>query len=124
MITEARIGCAAVKNISELPSKAAYPITNPVQNKIVIPGGAAHIAWFDTRLFKAVLKDNLPQFSWDGQIFVFGKVLYRDLANPDKTAIHETRWIGLYQSPVGDEGGNSIFRIDGIGISDEYDRYT
>jgi hypothetical protein len=124
MVTEARIGCVAVKNVSELPPKAVFPIANPIQNKIIIPGGAAHVIWFDQRLFKAVLKDSLPQFSWDGQIFVFGKVLYRDLANPDKTVIHETRWIGLYQPPVGDEGGNSIFRVEGIGISDEYDRYT
>jgi hypothetical protein len=118
------MGCVAVKNVSELPPKAVFPIANPIQDKIIIPGGAAHVIWFDQRLLKAVLKGSLPQFSWDGQIFVFGKVLYRDLANPDKTVMHETRWIGLYQPPVGDEGGNSIFRVEGIGVSDEYDRYT
>ncbi len=71
-------------------------------------------------------KETLEQFSscWeDGQIFVYGKVIYRDLANPDKTVIHETRWIGIYQRPVGDEGDNSIFRVEGIGVSSEYDCY-
>jgi hypothetical protein len=124
MITEARMGCVAAKNVSELPLKAVFPIENLIRNRIIIPSGTAHITWFDQQLFKTVLQDNIPQFSWDGQIFVFGKVLYRDLANPDKTVIHETRWIGLYQPPVGDEGGNSIFRVEGLGISDEYDRYS
>jgi hypothetical protein len=124
MITESRMGCAAVKNVSELPLKAVFPIENHIRDRIIIPSGAVHVTWFDQQLFKAVLKDNLPQFSWDGQIFGFGKVLYRDLANPDKFVIHETRWIGLYQPPVGDEGGNSIFRVEGLGVSDEYDRYT
>lgn len=124
MIIESRMGCAAVKTISDLPAQAVYPITNPIENRIVIPGGATHIVWFDQRLFTGVLKDSVPLFSWEGEVFVFGKVRYRDLADPDKSIIHETRWLGLYQPPVGDEGGNSIFRVEGLGISDEYDRYT
>jgi hypothetical protein len=124
MITEARMGCVAVKNVSKLPLKADFPVENRIRDKIIIPGGAAHISLFDHSLFTAILKDKVPQFTWDGQIFVFGKVLYRDLANPDRTVIHETRWIGVYQPPAGDEAGNLILRVEGIGVSDEYDRYS
>jgi hypothetical protein len=124
MVTEARMGCVAVNKVSDLPLPAVFPMDNPIKNKVIIPGGRAHIVWFDQRLFKALLGDDLPQSSSQKQIFVHGKVLYRDLANPDRSVIHETRWIGLYQFPSEDDEGNSIFRIEGIGVSDEYDRYS
>lgn len=124
MVTEARMGCVAVKNVSDLPLPAVFPMDNPIKNKVIIPGGTAHVIWFDQGLFKAILKDNLPRSSWEEQIFVYGKVLYRDLANPDKSVAHETRWIGVYQFPAEDDEGNSIFRVEGIGVSDEYDRYS
>ncbi len=123
LITAAHIGCVAVKDISALPEKAPYGPGNLMQNKIVIPSGAVRIIWFDDRMLQRMLKEDFPTFPWDGRVFVFGRVLYRDLANPDPSVIHETRWIGLYEGPVGDEG-NSIFRIEGIGIPDEYDRHT
>jgi len=88
-----------------------------------MPDGATRVIWFNEATLKGMLRDEYPMFPWDGHIFVFGNVLYRDLANPDLTVIHETRWIGLYQPPVGDMG-NSIFRIEGIGMQEEYDRYS
>ncbi len=124
MVSEAWMGCVAVKKVSELPLPAVFPMDNPIKNKVIIPGGTAHIIWFDQRLFKALLGDNLPQSDWEEQIFVHGKVLYRDLANPDKSVVHETRWIGVYQFPSENDEGNSIFRVEGIGVSDEYDQYS
>ena len=59
----------------------------------------------------------------DGEVFVFGRISYRDLLDKATNEEHETRWIGVYQRPVGDEG-NRIFRIEGIGVSHEYDRHT
>jgi len=88
-----------------------------------MPDGAAKIWWFDPRTLHNVLKEDFPRFSWEGQVFVFGTVLYRDLADPSPTSLHETRWIGLYQPVVGDLD-YSIFRIEGIGVADEYHRYT
>jgi len=124
MITAAYIGCTAVKEMSALPEKAPYSIGSLIQDRIIVPDGAVRITWFDAKMFENILKDSYPRFYGEKRIFVFGKVLYRDLANPDKSVIHETRWVGLYQPPVGDEGGNSIFHMQGIGVPDEYDRYT
>jgi hypothetical protein len=124
MVIEARMGCVAVKNVSDLPLPAIFPMDNPIKNKVIIPGGTAHIMWFDESLFKAILKDKLPRSSSAKQIFVHGRVLYRSLANPNKSVVHETRWICEYQFPSEDDEGNSIFRVEGIGVSDEYDRYS
>jgi hypothetical protein len=120
MVIEARIGCVAVKKVSDLPLPAVFPMDNPIKNKVIIPGGTAHVIWFDQRLFKALLGGNLPQSSSEKQILVHGMVLYRDLANPDKSVIHETRWIGLYQFPSEDNEGNSIFRVGKLGSETQH----
>lgn len=124
IVIEARMGCIAAKSVSDLSLPAVFPIDNPVKNKVVIPGSMAHIMWFDESLFKAILKDKLPRSRSAKQIFVYGKVLYCSLANPNKSVVHETRWICEYQFPSEDDEGNSLFRVEGIGVSDEYDRYS
>jgi hypothetical protein len=124
IVIEARMGCVAAKSVSDLSLPAVFPIDNPVKNKVVIPGSTAHIMRFDESLFKAILKDKLPRSRSARQIFVHGKVLYCSLANPNKSVVHETRWICEYQFPSEDDEGNSLFRVEGIGVSDEYDRYS
>jgi hypothetical protein len=123
MITAAHIGFISVKKVSDLPDIPPYGTGRLVQDRIIIPGSAARIIWFDGGTVSRSLGENYPRFTWEGEIYVFGTILYRDLADPSLTSIHETRWIGRYFSPVG-ESGDSIFRIEGIGVADEYDRYT
>lgn len=123
MITAAHIGCEAVKSISGLPNEPRYTSRNLVQDRIVMPDGAARIIWFDSGTLHRMLDGRFPQFSWEGEVYIFGTVLYRDLLNPSPTELHETRWIGRYQGVVG-ELGDSIFRFEGIGVADEYHRYT
>lgn len=123
MITMALWGCAAVKDVTDLPKEPLYWPRKLVQDRIVMPDGAVKIWWFDPETLHNVLKDQFPRFTWEGRVFVFGTVLYRDLADPSPTSSHETRWIGLYQPVVGDLDC-SIFRIEGIGVADEYHRYS
>jgi hypothetical protein len=123
MITTALWGCVAVKEVINLPKEPVYWPRKLVQDRIVMPDGAVKIWWFDSKTLHNALKDQFPRFSWEGRVFVFGTIFYRDLADPSPTALHETRWIGLYQSGV-EELGDSIFRIEGIGVADEYHRYT
>ncbi|MFZ0745120.1 MAG: hypothetical protein WAM85_11980 [Terracidiphilus sp.] len=118
------IGCALVKNISGLPEKASYFPGSMVKDRIIPPDGAVRTHWFDTRHIRKWLNEDIPPVMWMGQVFVFGKIVYRNLANPNNGEVHETRWISLYQPPVGDELGNSMFRIEGVGASEEYERYT
>ena len=123
MITVAYWGCAAVKEVTDLPREPSYWPRKLVKDRIVMPDGAAKIWWFDPGTLHNMLKEDFPRFTWEGQVFVFGTVLYRDLADPSPASIHETRWIGLYQPVVGDLD-YSIFRIEGIGVADEYHRYS
>ncbi|MGB6744586.1 MAG: hypothetical protein WBE38_13150 [Terracidiphilus sp.] len=123
LITEATMGCAVVSDVATLPKEPPYTWGGLTRNKILIPGSGAQLTWFDTSLFKKILKDDIPQYPWEGRVWVFGKIAYRDLASPDSGVVHETRWIGFYEPPVGDEG-NSIFRVEGIGVAPEYDQYT
>jgi hypothetical protein len=124
IVLGAFIGCAAVEDMGKLPLVATYGPGNMVQTRMVIHGERVWATWFDSRMFKQILGPDFLGAIGDNQVFVFGKVIYRDLLNPDTKLLHETRWIGLYQPPVGDDGGNSIFRFEGIGVSDEYERYT
>jgi hypothetical protein len=124
MITNAQWGCIAVKEVTDLPREPSYWPRELVKDRIVMPDGAARIWWFDYKTLHNVLKEQFPRFSWEGRVFVFGTILYRDLADPSPSALHETRWIGLYQSGNSEELGDSIFRIEGIGVADEYHRYT
>lgn len=124
IIIGAYIGCALVKDISELPEKASYFPGSTMKDRIIPPGAAVRTNWFDTGHIRKWLKKDIPPVMWQGQVFVFGKIMYRNLANPNSGEVHETRWISLYQPPVGDELGNSVFRIEGIVASEEYERYT
>jgi hypothetical protein len=128
-IVETRIGCARVENLSHLPAKAPYGGVGMLKNHVVVPGGAARAHIFDHSIFKHAWKDESREFPNEGDLFVFGKILYRDLANPNRDVIHETRWIAIYQPPVeeipiGGDEGNRLVSIDGIGIPDEYDRHS
>jgi hypothetical protein len=123
MITAVHMGCVAVESINALPTPAPYGSANLMKDRIIIPGQRINVIWFDGRSLRHTLGDKYPASSWDGKVCVFGKIVYRDLANPSLHEVHETRWIGLYQPPSGDEG-DSIFPLEGIGIPEEYDRYT
>ncbi|MGA2876414.1 MAG: hypothetical protein ABSE82_12850 [Nitrososphaerales archaeon] len=123
MVTGAYIGCVAVKDISSLPTKSPYGPGSMATDRIVLQGEKLPVTWFDGTTLKKIVGNGFPSAPWDGDIFVFGKVLYRDLLSPSTNPLHETRWIGLYQLPSG-ESSDSIFSFQGIGVPDEYDRYS
>src|SRR5258708_26929377 len=91
MITAAYMGCVRVKDISHLPKEPPYKTGSMVQNLIVIPDEKPLIWWFDGRMLNRMLGEDARIPSWEGQTFVFGKILYRDLADPISDRIHETR---------------------------------
>jgi hypothetical protein len=123
MVTGAYIGCVVVKDLSALPNKAPYGPGSMAKDRIVLAGEKLPITWFDGSTLKKIVGKGFPSAPWDGDIFVFGKVAYRDLLSPSSRSAHETRWIGLYQLPTG-ESSDSIFSFQGIGVPDEYDRYS
>lgn len=123
LITGVFLGCVIINQMGELPEPPTYGPGNVHKDRIIVPGQLARVHWFDETIFKHMLNDQLPLDDHSVVRFVFGKITYRDLANPDKSLIHETRWIGMYQPPFGDEEGNTIFRMEGIGVSENYEGY-
>jgi hypothetical protein len=122
MIVASHIGCVRVEDISHLPTEAPYGVGSMVQDLIVVPDERPLIRWFDGKHIKQMLGDVRLAY-WEGRTFIFGKVIYRDLADPTPDRIHETRWIGLYEGPTGEES-DSIFQIEGIGTPEEYAKYS
>ena len=123
MITGAYLGSASVKDVSALPEKAPYFRGNMAKDRIILPDEKHVITWFDGGTLKKLVGEGFSVLAWEGQIFVFGKILYRDLLSASPKPPHETRWIGRYQFPT-EDFGDSIFSFQGIGIPDEYDRYS
>jgi hypothetical protein len=123
MISTAFIGCARIEDISYLPKEPPYGPGSIVYDLIVIPDEKPLILWFDGRILNRMLGENVQLQPWEGQTFVFGKIIYRDLADPTPERTHETRWIALYYGPT-ENDSDSISQIEGIGAPEEYAKYT
>jgi hypothetical protein len=123
MVTGAYMGCVVVKSILTLPDKAPYPRGSMATDRIILPDEKLSLTWFGGGALKKLVGETFPITPPDGDIFVFGKIIYKDLLDPFPTKPHETRWIGLYQLPVG-ESSDSIFSFQGIGAPEEYDHYS
>jgi hypothetical protein len=94
-----------------------------VYDLIVIPDEKPLILWFDGKILNRMLGEDARIPSWEGQTFVFGRIIYRDLADPTPNHVHETRWIGLHQGPT-ENDSDSILQIEGIGAPEEYAKYS
>jgi hypothetical protein len=123
MITTARMGCIAVKELGDLPEEAPFGAGSMMQDRIVLPGDKPMINWFDSVTLRKILGKDIPELVTKEHVFIFGKVLYRNLLDPSPNSGHETRWICLYQHPFGEES-DSVFRMEGLGVPEEYDHYT
>lgn len=123
MVSGAYMGCVVVTDLSALPSKSPYGPGSMAKNRIVLPDEKLLITWFSGGTLRKIVGNGFPSAPGDGEIYVFGKILYKNLLDPSPNVPHETRWIGLYQLPVG-ELSDSIFAFQGIGVPDEYDRYS
>lgn len=121
MIMSARIGCVVAENVEKLPKEPPYGDGSLVQDHIVIPEDEPSVGWFD---LNALNKMTGNKAAWlEGQTFVFGIVLYRDLLDLSQTKPHETRWIYAYY-PARGEFGDSVLPAGGLGVSHEYDNYS
>ncbi len=123
MILSAHLGCVVVKNVAALPKEAPGGVGSLLENRIVTPDETVWVVWFDDRTLRNILKTALPDAIEGTQIFVFGRIVYVDLLNAPSGSQHETRWMYLYQRPVGEES-DSLIDIEGVGVPDEYVRYT
>ena len=121
MIVSARIGCAVAENVEKLPGKPPYGDGSLVQDHIVIPEDEPSVGWFDLSTLNKMTGNEAAGI--EGQTFVFGIVLYRDLLDLSQTKPHETRWIYAYYHPRGDFG-DSVLPAGGLGVSREYDHYS
>jgi len=121
MIVDCRMNYLQATSLNLLPSDAKYDWDTIIENKIVFPDSVAFAMWFDRSTVKRALgKDSLSVLD-ENNIFVCGRIRYRDLLNPNPDVIHETRWICGYQLT---ETGDEVQPIEGYGISGEYERYT
>lgn len=123
MITEAQLGCAVATDISALPAMAPYGPGSMAKDRIILNDEKQVMTWFSVGTLKNIVGEDFPIGPSENDVFVFGRIVYRDLLSPSNFAEHETRWIGLYQFPT-EVDGDSIFHFQGIGVADEYDRYS
>jgi hypothetical protein len=124
MIAAMHIGCVRVKNISHLPKEPPYGLGSMVEDLIVMTDEKPLIRWIGDGAMSQMLKEDAHIPAWEGQTFIFGRVIYRDLADPTPDRIHETRWISLHQGPTEEEDIDPIFQIEGIGAPEEYAKYS
>jgi hypothetical protein len=123
MITEAQLGCVVAPDVSALPKRAPYGDGSMAKDRIILHGEKQVMTWFSAGTLKNIVGEDFPFASGEEDVFVFGRIVYRDLLGPPSSPDHETRWIGLYQFPT-EADGDSIFHFQGIGVPDEYDRYS
>ena len=83
-----------------------------MQDRMVVADETVWAVWFHREMMRKDLGGDFEK-ALDGkrQIFVFGKVLYRDVLNPEIILPYETRWIGLFEI---NEEGDAIHRAEGI----------
>jgi hypothetical protein len=124
-ILDAPIACLVRKDVGDLPIPPPYGAESWIKDRILVPTKSVDILWFDQRMLRrwVEIEGKFPESRQDGDIYIFGRVRYQNLVDPHAKVVHETRWIGIYQFPVG-ERDDSIFQIEGIGVSPEYDKYT
>jgi hypothetical protein len=92
-----------------------------IRNKILMPSEHALVFPLNRKGIKLALGDTFPQFPEDGYALVIGRIIYRDLLDPNIRATHETRWVSWYHPG---EEGDEVTSLAGIGLSEEYERYT
>jgi hypothetical protein len=87
---------------SHLPSAPAYEKKEPVAPLvpiILLPGESAGIKPFSREDLRGVCQSD-EAFKrvedWEERVFLYGKVIYRDLIAPDDKQIHETNWCCWY----------------------------
>jgi hypothetical protein len=87
---------------SHLPSSPEYDNaepTPPLVPIILLPGESSGIKQFSREEAQGVC-DSEERFkrvaNWDEKIFLFGKIVYRDLIGPVDRQIHETSWCCWY----------------------------
>jgi hypothetical protein len=93
------------------------------KDRIILHDEKQLMTWFSVGTLKNIVGKDFPIIPGEEDVFVFGRIVYRDLLSPPSAPEHETRWIGLYQFPT-EVDGDSIFHFQGIGVPDEYDRYS
>lgn len=124
MITAARVGGMRVKNITYLSKEPPYGSGSLVEDLIVMPDEKPLIESISEESMNKMLDRDAHLQPWEGQTFIFGIVLYHDLADPTPDRIHETRWIVLHQGHTEEEDFDPIYRVEGIGGQKQYANYT
>jgi hypothetical protein len=122
-VVAAYMGWVAVEGISNLPQDPPYGPGSLMQDRMVVADETVWAVWFHREMMRKDLGGDFEK-ALDGkrQIFVFGKVLYRDVLNPEIILPYETRWIGLFEI---NEEGDAIHRAEGIGAAPKgYEKYT
>jgi len=122
-VVAAYIGWDAVEGISNLPQDPPYRPGSLMQDRMVVADETVWAVWFHREMMRKDFGDDFEKaLNGKRPIFVFGKVLYRDVLNPETILPYETRWIGLFEI---NEEGDAFHRAEGIGAAPKgYEKYT
>ena len=121
MVLESYINFVGTKTLDRLPSSTTYVQDTLIRNKILLPNDTAMFFAFSQKTLKGYFGDSFLESDEPGYMLVIGQITYRDQLNMDAKVIHETRWISSYKV----EEGKATFRpATGMGLPDEYERYT
>jgi hypothetical protein len=119
-ILEGSVGFLLVKSFEDMPLIPPYTFDTLVRGKIVLPESSALVFGFSQKSLMKKFGSDFPRHFEEGKIFAIGRIVYRDLLTPDHKTTHETRWICWYRP--GEE--DAVSPVEGVGLSDEYERYT
>jgi hypothetical protein len=87
---------------THLPVAPAYEKKEPVAPLvpiILLPGESAGIKPFSREDLRGICQSDevfKRVEDWEERVFLYGKVIYRDLVAPDDTKVHETNWCCWY----------------------------
>jgi hypothetical protein len=93
---------AIVTDEEHLPAAPEYgstESTSPVASTILLPGESTAIRSFCRDDVKGICEteEKLKQVEdWEERIFIYGKIVYKDLMTPDEALPHETSWCCWY----------------------------
>jgi hypothetical protein len=99
---------ASVERIMIAPDESQLPSTPEFENQesvapfvpiILLPGESTTIKSFSRDDLKGICENEelLKKIeNWEEKVFIYGKVLYRDLIEPADKQIHETSWCCWY----------------------------
>lgn len=119
-------GVTVLSNAKSLPLLPNYVEAVEIRSPVMVaPDGYQVITQVDQSTLRLKLKNSTlydAAKAAEARVYVFGKVLYRDVFAPLSESPHETRWCACFNfGTVGGDDSDDLFFVEG---SSEYTRQT